>query len=184
MKPYRIVAATALTVALFVLAPLAHAQVLQQVPADALVVIKFNKIKAISDKIAGLTQKLGLAQINPEAGLADPLGKMEKEAGVTQGIDPNGDAAIVLLNGKMDQQKPPALMLIPVSDYKAFLGNFPDAKTEGEISTIHPKNNPEDTYVAQWGKYAAISPTKESLAKKPEGLQVSGQAAKELDSKD
>src|SRR5206468_1245860 len=152
--------------------------------SDLLVVVKFNKIKAISDKIAALTQKLGLAQMNPDAGLADPLGKLEKEGGVTQGIDPNGDAAFVLLNGKMDQAKPPALLLIPVTDYKAFLGNFPGAKTEGDISTIHPKNDPKDSFVAQWGKYAVMSPTKEPLSKKPEGLIASGQAAKELDSKD
>jgi hypothetical protein len=182
MKLNRLVASAFVAVAL-VLAPLgARAQVLQQVPADALVVIKFNKLKATSDKVAALANKLGLAQMNPD--MADPLGKMQEEAGIKQGVDSAGDAAFVLLNNKMDENKPPMLVLVPVTDYKAFLGNFADAKTEGDISTVHPKNETNDVFVANWGKYAALSPAKENLAKKPDGLTPTALSAKELDSKD
>src|ERR1051325_7187938 len=38
--------------AVFLMPMAAGAQVLQQVPADALIVLKFNKIKATSDKLA------------------------------------------------------------------------------------------------------------------------------------
>jgi hypothetical protein len=185
MKPSRIVASAwvlCLAVALFVLAPLARAQVLQQVPADALVVIKINKLKPVSDKLAALAQKLGLAQMSPQ--MADPLGSLQKEAGVQNGLDTSGDAAFVLLNGNIEGPKPPALILVPVTDYKAFLANFGEAKTEGDISTVHPKNDPEDTYVANWGKYAVMSPQKELLSRKPEGLTATGLSAKELESKD
>src|SRR5256885_16926259 len=116
MKLQRVIAPALVVMALLLLAPVAQAQVLQQVPADALVVIKFNKLKATSDKIAALAQKLGIAQMNPD--MADPLGKMQAEAGIKEGVDPAGDAALVLLNGKMDEQKPPGLVLIPVTDYK------------------------------------------------------------------
>src|SRR5439155_1775360 len=150
--------------------------------AGALGVIKISEIQPRSDKTGALSQKLGLAQMPPE--MADPLGKLQKEAGVQQGLDNNGDAAFVLLNGNMEGPKPPALLLVPVTDYKTFLANFPDAKTEGDISTVHPKNDPEDTYVANWGKYAVMTQQKEFLTKKPEGLTASGLSAKELDSKD
>ena len=186
MKPYRFVpsaCAAAVAVALLLLAPIARAQVLQQVPADALVVVKINHLKPVSDKISALMTKLGVAQVKPE--MADPLGSLQNEAGVKEGIDTAGEAAFVLLGtGNMEGPKPPALFLIPVTDYKAFLGNFGEAKTEGDISTVHPKNDPEDTYVANWGKYAALSPQKELLSKKPEGITATGLAAKELESKD
>src|SRR5438046_2855753 len=77
MKLCKWVAPIALIVALF-LTPLARGQVLQQVPSDALVVVKFNKLKATSDKVAALSQKFGLAGINPE--LADPIGTMRQKA--------------------------------------------------------------------------------------------------------
>src|SRR3954467_8467601 len=122
MKPFRLVASTFVAAAAFVFAPIhAGAQVLQQVPADALVVIKFNKLKATSDKLAALSNKLGIAQMNPD--MADPLGKLQEQAGVKAGVDPNGGAAFVLLNGNMDEKKPPGIILVPVTDYKAFLGN-------------------------------------------------------------
>ena len=31
----------------------------------------------------------------------------------------------------------------------ALFRSYGDAKTEGEISTVHPKNNPEDTFAEQ-----------------------------------
>lgn len=182
MKPFRFVASACIAAAVLLAPTGAGAQVLQQVPADALVVVKFNKLKATSDKIAAMAQKLGLAQLNPD--IADPLGKAQADAGIKQGIDPNGDAAFVLLNGKMEEKNPPALMIVPVTDYKAFLGNFTDAKTEGDISIVHPKNNPKDIFVANWGKYAVLTPSKDSLSKKPEGLTPTALSAKEMDSKD
>jgi hypothetical protein len=186
MKPYpklpQSACVAAVVVAMMLLAPLARAQVLQQVPADALVVVKFNKLKPVSDKIAALMQKLGVAAMKPE--MNDPLGTLQKEAGVTQGIDPAGEAAFVVLNGDFNSDKPPFVLMLPVTDYKAFVGNFADAKTEGDISTVHPKNDPQDTYLANWGKYAVLSPSKELLNRKPEGITASGLAAKELESKD
>src|SRR2546423_6678141 len=57
MKSKRIIAPAMLVLALLLIAPAARAQVLQQVPSDALVVIKFNKLKPTSDKIAAMAQK-------------------------------------------------------------------------------------------------------------------------------
>ena len=49
----------------------ARAQVLQQVPSDALVVVKVSNLKAVSDKVAKFAEALGLSAVQPE--FADPL---------------------------------------------------------------------------------------------------------------
>src|SRR5207248_8297408 len=66
------------------------------------------------------------------------------------------------------------------SDYKAFLGNFPDAKEEAGVATIKFGEAPMDFYMVSVGKYALITPTKELTALKPGGLKVQGATAKEM----
>jgi hypothetical protein len=184
----RLVLAVVVAAAVTFLAPLtSRAQVLQQVPADSLVVIKFAKLKPTSDKIAAFAKKLGVDQLQPA--FADPLGNFQKEMGITQGLDPNGEAAIVVLNGPLNQaqqqQQPPVLVLFPVTDYNAFLKNFPNAQTAGEVSTVTVKNNPRPHYVIKRGNYAVLSPKKESLTvAAAQGLTPTGMAAKEMTGKD
>src|SRR5687767_9508688 len=177
-------APAAIAVALMLLiAPLANAQVLQQVPADALVVIKFSKLRATSDKIAAMMQKLGIAQFQPD--MADPLGSMKREMKVQNGLDEAGEAAIVVANTSMEGRQPPILVYVPVTDYKAFVANFQNAKTAGAVTTVNFGGNDTGSIV-NWGKYAVISPRPELVANKPSmvGLQPTGLSAKELDSKD
>src|SRR2546423_25077 len=90
MKSKRIIAPAMLVLALLLIAPAARAQVLQQVPSDALLVIKFNKLKPTTD----------------------------------------------------------------------------------------------NSYVANWGKYAAIGTSQDIVQKKPDGLTAQGIAGKELAEKD
>jgi hypothetical protein len=177
------IAAACVVVALFAIAPLARAQVLQSVPSDALVVIKFGQLKGTSDKIAAFAKKLGLDQYKPE--FADPLGSLKKEGKLTNGLDDNGEAAFYISNQPSQKKgEPPVVLLLPVTDYAAFSGNFQGAKTEGDATVIRFGGNNEDSYMVNWGKYAAIGSTKESVAKKPDGLTVAGDAAKELAEKD
>jgi len=76
------------------------------------------------------------------------------------------------------------LLLIPVSDYDQFLGNFTEPKTEGGISEVTFPDSEETGYVAHWGDYAAISPNRAIVSAKPQGISLQGLAAKEFDSKD
>ncbi len=162
----------------------AVAQVLDQVPSDALMVIKVNHIADTNTKISNLMQTLGVADVFPPA--KDPIGAIEGQSGLGAGLDTKRDAAAVLLNGKYDQSAapPPMVILLPVSDYKAFLGSVTVVRTEGDVSVVHFKDNEEDTFVENWGGYAAISPTKENVTSKHEGLKPTGSAAKELDAND
>lgn len=163
---------------------MAGAQVLQQLPADSLFVIRVANLAKVSAKAADFSKKLGIDQMSPES--ADPLAALEAKLGIKEGLDTNGEAAVAFLDHAKVGGGPEQaiLILVPVTDYNAFLKNFADAKTEGEITeTTTPEGEP--AFVKAWGKYAAISPGKEALAAKPAGVNVQGALAKkELTDKD
>src|SRR5688572_32990086 len=78
----------------FVASPAARAQVLEQVPSDALVVIKVSNLKAVSDKVAKFSEAVGLAAVSPE--FANPLASMQEHMGVKNGVDTAGEMAIIM----------------------------------------------------------------------------------------
>jgi hypothetical protein len=160
----------------------AKAQVMTLVPSEALVVIKIKNIKDVSDKVAALSQQWGLANIRPE--LNDPLGTILTAANLGPGLDKAGEAAVAVMDPGQGQQEPDVLILVPVSDFKAFAAALPNAKAEGALTQFSMGGNPEPGFAADWGKYAAISPKKELLSKKGGGMQVAGAAGKEIGSKD
>src|SRR5437763_424397 len=121
MKRSRWFAAASLMVAL-IIAPIARAQVLKQVPDNALVVIRFANLKQTSDKLASLATKFGIDKQLPAA--ANPLDSIKQKLGANAGVNEAGDAAMVLLPKSGDKTEPPGLVLFPVADYKAFIGNY------------------------------------------------------------
>lgn len=185
------------------------ADVMDHVPGDSMVVIKANNLKGISDKVAGLAQRFGVAPFLPS--LANPIGSLETELKVTKGINESGDAALAFLDPAKytAPDKHPGVLLIPVSDYAAFVSNFsrptsendkaapdnatapatqtaaaaPTADAQG-ITTIAFPNAFDTSYVAKWGDYAAISDTHDLVVTPATGLKASGLSAKELSSKD
>jgi len=170
---------------MLVAATLARAQqVLEQVPADALVVIKFKNLKATSDKFAKFFTDLGVAQFDPRFG--DPLGAFEQHTKITTGLDKAGDAAIAFMDPeKYGGGDDSMIALLPVTDYQAFLGSFPDAKTEGDVSEVKIGDSSHPGYVANWGKFAALSPKKELVSGKPSAmLKLTAATSKEADAKD
>jgi len=182
MKRFAKFASACVAAAAFAFAPYAGAQVLQQVPSDAVVVIKINKLKPVSDRIAAFAQKLGIAAFQPA--LNDPLGALKAKGKITAGLDENGEAAFVIMNGPKQKGQPPLIALVPVTDYKAFVGNFADAKTTGEVTTF-TGDGKQPAYVANWGKYAAVTGQPDLLSKKPTAMfQAAGLTGKELAEKD
>ena len=163
----------------------ASAQVLKQVPSNALAVLKVSALDATSKKVADLATSLGIVQMQPE--MADPLGAALKEIGATDGVNRSGDMAFAYIDpaafNTPDDKS--ILLLLPVSDYQKFVGNFADATPDGDLTQVHFKNDADITYLAHWGDYVAASPSKEIVAKPPTDIiQVEGLAAKELDGKD
>ena len=73
-----------------------------------------------------------------------------------------------------------------VDDYDAFLKNFVDTKTNGDITEGHfPKNDDKEksVFIVHRGKYAAFAP-KAAFLTDHSGMKLKGQAAKEADTKD
>src|SRR4051794_20013970 len=96
MQRIRRAAATLVAAVVFCYGAAARAEgVMDQVPADALVVVKVNKLDKTSQKIGKWAEALGLAQLSPDA--AHPLGALEKHLNVRQGLDRSGDMAFVFL---------------------------------------------------------------------------------------
>ena len=186
MRRTRLTAAATSMVVLLAWTTCAIADVLEQVPSDALVVFKVNNLKSTSAKVSKLAQDLGVAAFAPQ--MADPLGFVQQQAKMTNGVNTEGDMAFVYLDpaqagGDNDKSM---LILIPVSDYQAFIGNWPDAQTDGAVSEVKMGNSPDSGFVSNWGSYAALSPTRDIVANKPGNLGIKFPAAtsKELTSKD
>jgi len=158
------------------------AQVLDQVPADALGVLKFHNLDQINAKVAALAKQFALNAMAPQ--MDDPLAFLMAEAKVKAGLDKAGDVALVWANADMIADKPPLIVLVPVTDYKAFVANFAPAEKEGELDKVVFKDADKPAYMANWGTFAAISSAKELLAAKPAGLKLTGMAAKEMATRD
>jgi hypothetical protein len=163
----------------------AAAQVLEQVPADALAVLKVKNLQATSGKIAKYANDLGLAALAPP--LNDPLKALEDKLKISQGINASGDMFVAFMNpGEAEGEHDKAIVILfPVSDYKAFLANFPDSQTDGEVTQVKMADSPDPGFIANWGTFAAISPSKDLVAKKPDmGLKLTPAGDKELTAKD
>jgi len=161
------------------------AQALDQVPGDALLVLKIKNIGATSTKVAKYCNDLGLAAMVPA--LNDPLKSLEDKMKVSQGINSAGDIFLAYMNPSGADVEPDKSMVIlfPVSDYKAFLANFPDAQTDGDVTTAKMGDDPNPAYFANWGTYAAISAAKDYVSKKPDaGLKITAAGEKEMNAKD
>src|SRR6185312_8093684 len=94
MKPlHRVVAAGA--VLAVGLCGWARAQVLEQVPSNAVGVFEVKDLQGLSTKIAKFAKALGIDQFDPR--WADPLASVEDEMGLKQGVNKNGDLAIAFM---------------------------------------------------------------------------------------
>jgi len=175
-------ATVAVLVLTLMLCTAVRAQGLKQLPANTLVVIKMNNPEGISKKLADWSQKLGLANFDPAFG--DPLGALKKQLNIKDGLDGKGEVLVGIYEPPQPTDEPLIVALLPVSDYKAFIANLANLKTEGEVSSFTLPDEQEPFYSANWGNFAAITPTKDLLGKKPEGVELTGAAAKQFDAND
>lgn len=182
IRIFRTTAATVAAVMLMV-ANFARADVLSQVPGDALFVVKVSSLKGTSDKFARFATDLGVAAMVQQ--LQDPLTALQDQMGIKEGLNANGDFAFAFIDPAVTGEAGPEgsmVMLIPVSDYDAFLNknNFTDVATDGAVTSFTMPMAGHTSYAAKWGDYAALTPAKDVLSIKPTGLKVSGVAGKEL----
>ena len=190
----RFVAGMAILAGAACVAPV-QGQALDQVPSNATGVFEVKDLQGLSTKVAKLAKTLGVDQMDPK--FADPLGSLMTEMGVKQGLNKNGDMAIAFFRpnkapaaapaaaddaNKSDQ--PPLVVVLPVDDYKAFLGNFTDVKDVGnDISQVVVPANQEKLFVTHRGKYI-VSTMNKDLLSSPGGFKLQGSGIKEIASKD
>jgi hypothetical protein len=152
---HRVIAGMSLLVAVALVGRV-QGQAVEQVPSNATGVFTVKNLQALSDKLAKLAKTLGADRMEPR--FADPLGSLMTEMGVKEGLDKSGDMAMGFLKpakGVENQSEPDLVIVLPVSDYKAFLGNFRDVKdVGGGISEVAVKKNSVKLVMAHRGKYA------------------------------
>lgn len=145
--------------------------ILSQAPAQSQVVIVIPSLSGLSQKIAALGQSLGVH--SPM--MANVLGAFKQQSGMVHGINDKGSVVVALLD--VDQAvkthgEPTALVLMPVSDYNAFLGNFQNAKAAGDVTSFNMKDG-ETAYARHVGNYAVMGPKEAAVkAYQPGGAAV------------
>lgn len=182
----RYVVASLLAMSAALWASSVRADVLKVVPSEALGVLKVRNIGQASTKVADLSARLGIAAFVPD--FADPLGSLKEKGGIAQGVKDDGEFGVVLLPAaawpteETEDSQPAIVLLMPVTDYATFLGNFENPKTENGVSEV--LFGGETSFIAQWGEYAAITPGKAYASMQGTGVQLSPHAAKEAAGKD
>src|SRR5690242_3486666 len=121
MKSLRRLSTVVVVAAIMLFTCAVRAQVLEQIPEQALVVVKVNSLSSFSTKFGKLATDLQLTAQVPQ--LADPLAALQEKLKLQNGVDKNGEAAFAYLDpaaagGNEDKS---VLILLPVSDYKAFI---------------------------------------------------------------
>src|SRR5258705_9776337 len=134
MKALRRVTVAVIALMMLMSTSVLRAQGLKQLPANPLVVIKMNNPEGISKKLADWSQKLGLANFDPAFG--DPLGALKKQLNIKEGLDAKGEVVVGIYESPQPGDEPLVVALLPITDYKAFLGNLANLKTEGEVSSF------------------------------------------------
>lgn len=133
--------------------------VLNLVPANSEIVVVVPSLSALNQKLAVLNAAMGMAV----PWMADTLGEVKRGSGMVNGINDDGGMAIILNNlveaAEADTDNPPFLVLVPVTDYNAFLGNF-NAKAEGEGTTAVTLTQGQDAFVRKVEGYALLGADK------------------------
>lgn len=133
---------------------------LDALPAKAEIVVLVPNLGALNQKLANLNTALG----GVAPWMADTLTEFKRTTGMNNGINDNGSLALVLndvakLGESEDQATPPFVMLVPVSDYKAFVANF-NVNEVDLNTTISAVISGEEAFVRKIGNYAVMGADK------------------------
>ncbi|MCC6679798.1 MAG: hypothetical protein IT445_02745 [Phycisphaeraceae bacterium] len=132
------------------------AEALDQVSAEAQIVVLVPQMSDASRKLSAWAQAAGLPQ-QP----GDTLGDFKRSLGIDAGIDDNGSMLVVVQNLQATQEpggEPDVLLVFPVSDYAAFVSNWQGA-AEGVAQLTMPGE--ETGFARQIGDYAVVAEKRE-----------------------
>lgn len=135
-------------------------EILRLVPESASAVVVFHRPAEIEAKIRALAQ---LVQFP----LPGPVALLKQERGILTGVDVKGTMGIVVLPSPANSAPAPMIVLVPVTDYGAFLRQFKAEDSGPKPIKIEVGQVP--VWVRSVGRYAALSLTRETL----DGLKLS-----------
>ena len=124
-------------------------EILKLVPDSALGFAVINRLGAIDSKI----QELGRQVQIP---LPSLLAKLKEDVGASEGLDEKGSIALLALPAADDSPMPALVLLVPVTDYKKFIGQFKPEESAAIATKIEIKGS--EAWVRSVGGYAAIMP--------------------------
>lgn len=159
-RPMRsLLAGVAVCAGLLVSSPWAMAQqapaVLDAVPANAEIVVVVPSLSGLNQKLAGLNAALG----NNVPWMNDTLGELKRNTGMLNGVNDSGSVAVVM-SGLIesidnDADEPPFVLLVPVSDYNAFIGNFNTQPAADGLTPVELQQG-QSAFVRQVQGYAVL----------------------------
>jgi hypothetical protein len=104
-------------------------------PGDAPLVVFARNAKSISGKIGAVAKRRGSEKQWKDEAL-DPLASVIATTGAKNGIRADGDVGFAMwVKPQMEM-----LVLVPVSNYEQFLGNFPQVQVQGDLQEIKVQN--------------------------------------------
>ncbi|MEM8782953.1 MAG: hypothetical protein AAGE65_08870 [Planctomycetota bacterium] len=124
---------------------------LDAAPAGAEFVLVVPSLQDASDAVADLAELFGAD--DPE--VLDLLGSFKREMGITAGLDDDGSAVIVLAGlaeAIADNSEPEPIVLLPVSDYAAFVESI--GGSSGGVSSVMLEG--DDGFAKQLGDFAVL----------------------------
>ncbi len=132
---------------------------LEAAPSNAHMVFVIPNLTQLNDKVSGLNRALGLNV----AEMDNFLVKMKAEAKAVNGVDDNGSMVIILPDVASAMMggggaEPPMLMLIPVTDYDAFIGNYQPVTEDGNPIATLTMTQGQPAFAKKAGSHAVLSP--------------------------
>lgn len=137
-------------------------EALGQAPADVEVVVVVPDLSQLSAKIGQLRQALNL----PFLEMDDTLGSFKQLTGMTAGVNDHGSLLVVLPDlgeALRAEREPEVLMLVPVSDYNAFVGGFGGSADE-DVTALTLPGGARQGFGRNVGEYAVLGASQEAVA--------------------
>ncbi|GAB4186706.1 MAG: hypothetical protein Kow00105_01270 [Phycisphaeraceae bacterium] len=138
---------------------------LAQAPADAQFILIVPDMARLSGDIARFNQDVGLDL--PE--LADALSAFKTEVGIENGLNDSGAALVVvndLASAISSETEPDMLLILPVTDYQAFVSNFEQAAEAPQVAGVTALTMPDGQpgFAREVGGYAVMGEKAELVA--------------------
>lgn len=183
-------AKTALAAAVFVgvMSARSDAGAIEVLPSNVTAFVYVKDIAELNSHASAMATAANLTELSKD--FADPLAYLK--SGMPKngaGIRDSGDFVIAFVDSTEPNMKDSTLVLVPITDFDAFVTNFADEKgtapVVGENGIVPATCKGKKVFLARWGDYAAVGHSEKAVAT-PEksGLTLDDWTKKQIESND